>query len=65
MSDLLQFVIVAGFGALCFGCGYLIAFTVTRNRWRDEMIRRGVVRYDWRTGKWDWGEPPKEGQSRY
>jgi hypothetical protein len=61
MSDLLQFVIVAGFGALCFGCGYLIAFIVTRNRWRDEMIRRGVARYDWRTGKWDWGEPPKEG----
>jgi hypothetical protein len=45
LSDLLQFVIVAGFGALCFGCGYLIAFIVTRNRWRDEMIRRGVARY--------------------
>jgi hypothetical protein len=51
MSDLLQFVIVAGFGALCVGCGYLIAFIFTRNRWRDEMIRRGVARYDWRTCK--------------
>jgi len=60
MSDLLQFVIVAGFGALCFGFGYLIAFIVTRNRWRDEMIKRGVARYNWKTGKWGWGEPPKE-----
>ena len=51
MSDLLQFVIVAGFGALCFGCGYLIAFIVTRNRWRDEMIKRGVARYNWQNGK--------------
>jgi len=31
MSDLLQFVIVAGFGALCFGWGYLIAFIVTQS----------------------------------
>jgi len=23
MSELLQFIIVVGFGALCFGCGYL------------------------------------------
>jgi hypothetical protein len=60
MSDLSQFVIVAGFGALCFGCGYLIAFIVTRNRWRDDMIKRGVARYNWKTGKWEWGEPPKE-----
>jgi len=65
MSDLLQFAIVAAFGALCFGCGYLIAFIVTRNRWRDEMIKRGVARYNWQTGKWEWGEPPKEGHSRY
>ena len=39
---LLQFIIVAGFGALGFGCGYLAAFIVTRNQWRDEMIKRGV-----------------------
>jgi hypothetical protein len=51
---------VAAFGALCFGCGYLIAFVVARNRWRDEMIKRGVARYNWTTGKWEWGEPPKE-----
>jgi hypothetical protein len=57
MSDLSQFAIVAGFGALCFGCGYLIAFIVTRNRFRD---KRGVARYDWQTGKWEWGELPKQ-----
>jgi hypothetical protein len=50
---------------ICFACGYLIAFIVVRNQWRDAMIKRGVARYDWRTGKWDWGEPPKEGQLRY
>ena len=33
------------------------------NKWRDEMIKRGVARYNWTTGKWEWGEPPKE--SRY
>jgi hypothetical protein len=38
----------------------LTAFIVTRNRWRDEMIQRGVARYNWQTGKWEWGEPPKE-----
>ncbi len=32
MSELLQFIIVAAFGALCFGCGYGIAFFVARNR---------------------------------
>jgi hypothetical protein len=63
MSDLLQFAIVAAFGALCFACGYLIAFIVTRNRFRDEMIKRGVAYYNWQTGKWEWGEPPK--QSKY
>jgi hypothetical protein len=46
------------FGAFCFGCGYLTAFIVTRNQWRDEMIKRGVARYNWQTGKWEWGEPP-------
>ena len=65
MSELSQFAIVAAFGGLCFGCGYLIAFVVTRNKWRDEMIKRGVARYNWQTGKWEWGEPPKDGQSRY
>ena len=56
---LLQTIIVIGFGGLCFGCGYLAAFIVTRNQWRDEMIKRGVARYNWQTGKWEWGEPPK------
>jgi hypothetical protein len=55
---LLQVVIVVAFGAFCFGCGYLTAFIVTRNQWRDEMIKRGVARYNWHTGKWEWGEPP-------
>jgi len=59
MSELLQGIIVAAFGALCFGGGYLTAFIVTRNYWRDEMIKRGVARYNWQTGKWE-GEPPKE-----
>jgi hypothetical protein len=65
MSELSQFLIVAAFGGLCFGCSYLIAFIVTRNKWRDEMIKRGVARYNWKTGKWEWGEAPKEGQSTY
>jgi hypothetical protein len=43
----LRFLIVVAFGALCFGCGYLTAFIVTRNKWRDEMIKRGVARYNW------------------
>jgi len=60
MSELLQFIIVVAFGALCFGCGYLTAFIVTRNKFRDEMIKRGVARYNSQTGKWEWGEPPKE-----
>jgi predicted permease len=46
-DQLLQYVIVVAFGALCFGCGYLAAFFVTRNHWRDEMIRRGHARYNW------------------
>jgi hypothetical protein len=61
MSELLlQVFIVVAFGALCFGCGYLIAFIVTRNKYRDEMIKRGVARYNQQTGKWEWGEPPKQ-----
>jgi hypothetical protein len=59
-EQLQQFIGVAGFGALCFGCGYLIAFMVTRNKWRDEMIKRGVARYNWHTGKWEWGQPPRK-----
>jgi hypothetical protein len=62
LSQFSQFMIVGGFGAICFGCGYLIAFIVVRNQWRDEMIKRGVARYNWRTGKWEWGEPPKSKQ---
>jgi len=58
MSDLLlQFIIVAGFGAFCFGCGYLTGFIVTRNRWR-EMIKHGVAHYNSQTGLWEW-EPEK------
>jgi hypothetical protein len=54
----LQVVLVVGFAALCFGCGYLTAFIVTRNQWRDEMIKRRIARYNWHTGSWEWGEPP-------
>ena len=43
---LLQFGIVVAFGAFCFGCGYFIAFIVTRNRFRDEMIKRGAARHN-------------------
>jgi hypothetical protein len=61
MSDeVLQFIIVVGFGALCFGCGCLTAFIVTRTKFRNEMIKRGVARYNQQTGKWEWGEPPTE-----
>jgi len=38
MSELLQFIIVVGFGALCFGCGFLTSFIVTRKHWRGEML---------------------------
>jgi hypothetical protein len=58
MSLILQFVIVVALGGLCFGCGYLVAFIVTRNKWHDEMIRPG--RYNSQTGKWEWGESPKK-----
>ena len=59
-ESFLQYGIVVAFGALCFGFGYLTAFIVTRNKWRDEMIKRGVARYDWQTGKWEWAEAPKK-----
>src|SRR5262249_26528006 len=38
MSELSQTMIVVGFGALCFGFGYLTAFIVTRNKWRDDQL---------------------------
>jgi hypothetical protein len=60
MSLILQFVIVLALGGLCFGCGYLVAFIVTRNEYRDEMIKRGLARYNSQTGKWEWGELPKK-----
>ena len=56
----LQALILVGFGAFCFGVGYLTAFIVTRNQWRDEMIKRRVARFNWMTGKWEWGAPPSE-----
>ena len=61
MSELLlQVAIEMAFGALCFACGYLTGFFVTRNLFRNEMIKRGAARYNRLTGKWEWGEPPKE-----
>ena len=62
MSEPLQFIIVVGFGALCFGCGYLAAFVVTRNKWRDEMIERGRAQYNSQTGAWEMIKP---GVTRY
>ena len=50
MSELLQFIIVVGFGAICFGCGFLTSFIVTRKRWRGEMIERGIAQYNSQTG---------------
>ena len=52
MSELLQVIIVVGFGAL-LRCGYLVGFIVTRNRWR-EMIKHGIARYNSQTGFWEW-----------
>jgi hypothetical protein len=60
MSERLQFIIIAAFAVFCFGFGYLTAFIVTRNKWRDEMIERHIAHYNWQTGKWEWGEPPRE-----
>ena len=60
MSDLLLPVaIVMVLGLFFFGCGYLAAFIVTRNRFRNEMIKRGRAHYNPQTGKFEWGEPPK------
>ena len=49
MSERLQFIIMAGFALLCFGCGYLTAFIVTRKNWRGDMINRGFANYNERT----------------
>jgi ABC-type lipoprotein release transport system permease subunit len=49
MSELLQFIIVIAFGALCFGVGYLTAFIVMRNKYRDEMIKRSLLRSPYTT----------------
>jgi hypothetical protein len=47
MSEpLLEFIIVFASGTLCFACGYLTAFIVTRARFHNEMIKRGAARYD-------------------
>jgi hypothetical protein len=54
-----QVIIVVVFAAICFACGFATGFVVTRNRWRDEMIKRGQAHYNWQTGKWEWGEPPQ------
>jgi hypothetical protein len=32
MSELSQLIIVVDFGPLCFGCGFLVALIVTRNK---------------------------------
>jgi hypothetical protein len=53
MSELLlQVIIVVAFGAFLFGCGYLTTFIVTRNLFRNQVIKRGVARYDSQTGKY-------------
>jgi hypothetical protein len=33
-----------GVRRICFGFGYLTAFIMTRNKWRDEMIERRIAR---------------------
>jgi hypothetical protein len=38
---------------------------VTRNRFRNEMIKRGRAHYNSQTGKFEWGEPPNTEESRY
>ena len=49
MGERLQFIIMAGFALLCFGCRYLTAFIVTRKNWRGDMINRGFANYNERT----------------
>jgi hypothetical protein len=62
MSEPLQFIIVVGFGALCFVCGFLTSLIVTRKRWRGEMIKRGMAHYNSQTGAWEMIE---RGVTRY
>jgi hypothetical protein len=50
LSQYSQFIIVAGFGAICFGCGYLIAFIVVCNHGAMKCLSAGSARYNWRTG---------------
>jgi hypothetical protein len=52
MSETLQFIIVVGLGALCFGCGFLTSLIVTRKYWRGEKIKRGMAQYNSQTGAW-------------
>src|SRR5215470_11112487 len=64
MSQLgLQIIIVVAFGALCFGCGCLTAFIVTRNQWRGEMIERGFAHYNGRPASGN-GESKQVGATR-
>jgi hypothetical protein len=62
MSESLQFIIVVGFGALCFGCGFLTSLIVTRKHWRGETIKRGMAHYNSQTGVWEMIE---RGDTRY
>jgi hypothetical protein len=45
---LLQVLIVAAFGAFCFGCGYLTAFIVTRNWTPCFVVTDGRAKALWR-----------------
>jgi hypothetical protein len=51
-------IIVVALDGFCFGRGCLTAFIVTRTKFRNEMIRRGVARHNRQTSKW--GDPPKK-----
>ena len=62
MSEQFQFIIVMGFGALCFGCGFLTSFIVTRKHWHGETIKRGMAEYNSQTGAWEMIE---QGVTRY
>jgi exosortase/archaeosortase len=45
MSELLRQVLIAvAFGALCFGCGYLAAFVVTRFLGNVRLLRLRLLR---------------------
>ena len=50
MSEpLLEFIIVFASGTLCFACGYLTAFIVTRARFHNKMIKRMLADLSERT----------------